>query len=125
MIKKEKISAEQKAQALTTISARHDLEALADCDLVIEAATENEAVKLDLFRQLDALVRPDGIIASNTSSLSITQLAAATRHPQRVIGLHFFNPVPMMDLVEVVRGPTQDSRRTCGVSALHMRDADG
>ncbi len=122
MIKKEKISAEQKAQALTTISARHDLEALADCDLVIEAATENEAVKLDLFRQLDALVRPDGIIASNTSSLSITRLAAVTQRPGQVIGLHFFNPVPMMALVEIIRGLQTSDETVAAVEqlALHI-----
>ena len=122
MIKKEKISAEQKAQALTTISARHDLEVLADCDLVIEAATENEAVKLDLFRQLDALVRPDGIIASNTSSLSITRLAAVTQRPGQVIGLHFFNPVPMMALVEIIRGLQTSDETVAAVEqlALHI-----
>ena len=122
MIKKEKINAEQKAHALKTISTAQGLQALADCDLVIEAATENETIKLELFRQLDTLVRPDGIIASNTSSLSITRLAAATQRPAQVIGLHFFNPVPMMALVEIISG-LQTSPETVAVVeqlALHI-----
>ena len=121
MIKKEKISVEQKAQALTTISATHDLNALAACDLVIEAATENEAIKLDLFRQIDALVRPDAIIASNTSSLSITRLAAATKRPSQVIGLHFFNPVPMMALVEIISGLQTSAETVSAVEQLALR----
>ena len=122
MIKKEKINAEQKARALTTISTAQGLQALADCDLVIEAATENETIKLELFRQLDTFVRPDGIIASNTSSLSITRLAAATQRPAQVIGLHFFNPVPMMALVEIISGLQTSPETVAAVEqlALHI-----
>jgi len=81
-----------------------DLSGFADCDLVIEAASENEALKLDLFRQLDEAVNKDAILASNTSSISITKIAAVTKRPDKVIGMHFMNPVPVMQLVEVIRG---------------------
>lgn len=104
LIKKEKMTEVQKAEALSRISTAHDLSALAGCDIVIEAISEDESLKLELLRQLDLLVGEETILASNTSSLSITRLAAATQRPRRVIGLHFFNPVPMMELVEVVRG---------------------
>ena len=110
LIKKEKMTVTQKVEALARISTARDLSSVAGCDIVIEAVSEDETLKLDMLRQLDMLAGAETILASNTSSLSITQLAAATRHPQRVIGLHFFNPVPMMDLVEVVRGvQTADS----------------
>ena len=104
LIKKEKMTVEQKSAALARISTSTDIAALSDCDLIVEAATENEALKLKIFKQLDELAKPDAILASNTSSLSITKLAAATRRPEQVIGLHFFNPVPMMALVEIIRG---------------------
>ncbi len=104
LIKKEKMTEAQKAEALGRIATSTELAALADCDLVIEAATENLALKLDLFAKLDSTLKPAGIIASNTSSISITKLAAATRRPGQVIGMHFFNPVPMMALVELIRG---------------------
>ncbi len=104
MIKKEKLTDVQKAEALARISIAGDVAVIADCDLVIEAVTENEALKLKIFKQLDELARPDAIIASNTSSISITKLAAATQRPAQVIGLHFFNPVPMMALVEIISG---------------------
>lgn len=104
LIKKEKMSAEQKAAAMARISTATAVSALADCDLVIEAATENLELKLDIFAQLDAVMRADAILASNTSSISITRLAAATERSAQVIGMHFFNPVPMMALVEVIRG---------------------
>ncbi len=104
LIKKEKMSAEQKAAALGHIRVSTDLAALADSDLVIEAATENLALKLEIFKKLDTLARPEAVIATNTSSISITRLAAATGRADRVIGMHFFNPVPMMALVELIRG---------------------
>ncbi|MBN2385517.1 MAG: 3-hydroxybutyryl-CoA dehydrogenase [Anaerolineales bacterium] len=75
-----------------------------DCDLVVEAASEKESLKFDLFRLLDGIVKPEAILASNTSSISITRLAAVTGRPDRVIGMHFMNPVPVMQLVEVIRG---------------------
>lgn len=104
LVKKDKLSAEAKAQAMGRVKTATDTAALKDCDLVIEAATENLELKLKLFAALDALAKPEAIIASNTSSISITRLAAATRRPEKVIGMHFFNPVPMMALVELIRG---------------------
>jgi 3-hydroxybutyryl-CoA dehydrogenase len=104
LLSKEKITDQQKSDALSRIRTGVKLTELADCDVVIEAATENLELKLDLMAQLDAIVRPEAILASNTSSISITRLAAATTRPERVVGLHFFNPVPLMALVEVIRG---------------------
>ncbi|UCV09460.1 3-hydroxybutyryl-CoA dehydrogenase [Dechloromonas denitrificans] len=104
LIKKEKMSAEQKAAALAKISVTTEVANLKDVDLIIEAATENLELKIKIFKQLDALAKPEAIIASNTSSISITKLAASTQRPSQVIGMHFFNPVPMMALVEVIRG---------------------
>ncbi|MBC9072228.1 3-hydroxybutyryl-CoA dehydrogenase [Thauera sp. CAU 1555] len=104
LIKKEKMTAAEKDAALARVSTSADLAAVADCDLVIEAATENLELKLKIFAQLDAAAKPEAIIASNTSSISITKLAAATGRADRVIGMHFFNPVPMMALVELIRG---------------------
>ena len=104
LVKKEKMSAEAKAQALSLIQVSTDLASLADVDLVVEAATENLALKLDLFARLDGIIKAEAILASNTSSISITRLAAATRRPGQVIGMHFFNPVPVMQLVELIRG---------------------
>ena len=104
VLSKEKITDQQKSDALSRIRTGVKLTELADCDVVIEAATENLELKLDLMAQLDAIVRPEAILASNTSSISITRLAAATTRPERVVGLHFFNPVPLMALVEVIRG---------------------
>jgi 3-hydroxybutyryl-CoA dehydrogenase len=104
LLSKEKITDQQKSDALSRIRTGVKLTELADCDVVIEAATENLELKLDLMAQLDAIVKPEAILASNTSSISITRLAAATTRPERVVGLHFFNPVPLMALVEVIRG---------------------
>ncbi|MEX2161598.1 MAG: 3-hydroxybutyryl-CoA dehydrogenase [Anaerolineales bacterium] len=103
LAEKGKLTAEQKAAALA-IAATTDLKAAAGADLVIEAATENPELKFKLFKDLDDLARPEAILASNTSSISITKLAAATKRPGQVIGMHFFNPVPLMSLLEVVRG---------------------
>ncbi|MCC7069014.1 MAG: 3-hydroxybutyryl-CoA dehydrogenase [Burkholderiales bacterium] len=104
LLKKEKITAEQKAAAMARIKTSGTMAALASCDYVIEAATENEPLKVKILKDLDALLPADTIIATNTSSISITQLAAATTRADRVIGMHFFNPVPMMALVELIRG---------------------
>lgn len=90
--------------AIARIKAAPDFEAFADCDLVIESATEDEAVKREIFARLSIVLKPEAIIASNTSSISITRLAAATDRPERFIGLHFMNPVSVMQLVELVRG---------------------
>jgi 3-hydroxybutyryl-CoA dehydrogenase len=104
LIKKEKLTAEQKAAAIAKIKTTSTLADLASCDYVIEAATENEALKIKILKDLDAILKPETIIATNTSSISITQLAAATKRADRFIGMHFFNPVPMMALVELIRG---------------------
>jgi 3-hydroxybutyryl-CoA dehydrogenase len=104
LLKKEKITAEQKAAAMAHVRTTSTLAELAACDYVIEAATENEALKIRILKDLDAALTPETIIATNTSSISITQLAAATKRADRFIGMHFFNPVPMMALVELIRG---------------------
>ncbi|MEO7255833.1 MAG: 3-hydroxybutyryl-CoA dehydrogenase [Casimicrobium sp.] len=104
LLKKEKITGEQKAAAMARVKTTQTLADLAACDFVIEAATENEALKIKILKDLDAALKPGTIIATNTSSISITQLAAATSRPDRFIGMHFFNPVPMMALVELIRG---------------------
>jgi 3-hydroxybutyryl-CoA dehydrogenase len=101
---KNKITAEQRTQALARIEPGVDRGALAQCDFVVEAATEKFEIKAELFRELDRICRPEIILATNTSSISITKLAALTQRPEKVIGMHFFNPVPMMKLVEVIRG---------------------
>jgi 3-hydroxybutyryl-CoA dehydrogenase len=101
---KGKITAEQEKAALEHIQPVLDRKQLADCDFVIEAATEKLEIKAEIFRDLDRIMKPEVILASNTSSISITKLAALTKRPDRVIGMHFFNPVPVMKLVEVIRG---------------------
>jgi 3-hydroxybutyryl-CoA dehydrogenase len=103
MIKKEKISESDKQNTLSIIQTATSFEALAEVDLVIEAATENEALKLSIFEQLDKICKADAILASNTSSISLTRIAAATKRAGQVIGMHFMNPVPMMALVEMIR----------------------
>ncbi len=102
-VERNKLSVEDRDAATARISATTDLEDLHDCDLVIEAIIENLGQKQDAFRRLDRITRPDVILASNTSSVSITALAAVTKRPDRVAGAHFFNPVPVMKLLELVR----------------------
>jgi len=101
---KNKITASDKESALKRIEPVTDRARLAECDFIIEAATEKFEIKTEIFRDLDRLARPEVILASNTSSISITKLAALTKRPEKVIGMHFFNPVPVMKLVEVIRG---------------------
>jgi len=101
---KGKITAEQEAVALQRITPVLEPGKLAECDFIVEAATETFEVKTEILRDLDRLARPEVILASNTSSISITKLAAQTKRPELVIGMHFFNPVPVMKLVEVIRG---------------------
>jgi 3-hydroxybutyryl-CoA dehydrogenase len=103
-VAKSKISAEDRTAALKRIHPVTERAKLADCDFVIEAATEKFEIKTEIFRDLDRVTRPEIILASNTSSISITKLAAQTKRPEKVIGMHFFNPVPVMKLVEVIRG---------------------
>jgi 3-hydroxybutyryl-CoA dehydrogenase len=111
LVKKEKLTAADKAAALARVTATTDYAALKEVDLVIEAATENLQLKLRILKQVSELVSERTVIATNTSSISITQLAAVVRAPQRFVGVHFFNPVPMMALVEIIRG-LQTSEQT-------------
>jgi 3-hydroxybutyryl-CoA dehydrogenase len=103
-VTKNKISTEDKKATLGRITPVLDRAQLADCDLVVEAATENFEIKAEIFRDLDRIMKTDVILASNTSSISITKIAALTKRADKVIGMHFFNPVPVMKLVEVIRG---------------------
>jgi len=103
LFEKEKINAEQKEAALA-ISTTLNLEGISQADLIIEAVTENPKLKFKIFRELDAVAEPEAILASNTSSISLTKIAATTRRPEQVIGMHFMNPVPLMKLVEIIRG---------------------
>jgi 3-hydroxybutyryl-CoA dehydrogenase len=108
--------------ALKLLRSAPDMGALRDCDLVIEAATENRALKFDIFKKLDEIVKPTAILASNTSSISITEIAAQTRRPQLVAGMHFMNPVPVMKLVEGIRGleTADDTFATVAAAAEKM-----
>ncbi len=103
-VQKGTMSADDAKAAQARITTSTSMDALAQADLVVEAATENEVVKKKIFAELDGILKPEGIMASNTSSISITRLAAVTKRPERFIGLHFMNPVPMMALVEIIRG---------------------
>ena len=103
-VAKNKISVEEKTAAIKRIEPTVDRAKVADCDFVVEAATEKFDIKSELFRDMDRVCRPEIILASNTSSISITRLGALTKRPDKVIGMHFFNPVPVMKLVEVIRG---------------------
>lgn len=106
------ITAEQKAAGLSNISYSSDLASLKDCDIIIEGIVENERVKTELFQSLDKLAKPACILASNTSSIPITRLAAATSRPDKFIGMHFMNPVPLMKLVEVIPGMATSDETT-------------
>jgi len=127
------INEEQKAAALA-ISTVNGLHSLPEADLVIEAANENPELKFKIFRDLDHLARPEAILASNTSSISITKIATFTKHPSKVIGMHFMNPVPIMRLIEVIRGiatsdeTTQITMETCrgmGKEPVEAKDSPG
>lgn len=104
LVTKGKMTEEDKEAILGRISGTTDLSLAADCDLVIEAAVENMAIKKTIFAELDGICKESTILASNTSSLSITEVASATKRPDKVIGMHFFNPAPVMKLVEIIRG---------------------
>ena len=134
LIKKEKMTAEQKAAALARIKTATELAALKDADLIIEAATENLDLKLKIFKQLDELAKADAVIASNTSSISITKLAASTKRADKVIGMHFFNPVPLMALVELIRGlqtsdatyaAVEEVSKAVGKTPVQVRNSPG
>ena len=118
LLKKEKISAADKDAAMGRIQTSTDYAAFKGVQIVIEAATENYELKLKILKQVDAVVAPEVILASNTSSISITQLAAATSRAERFIGMHFFNPVPLMSLVELIRGLQTSDATHAEVKAL-------
>jgi 3-hydroxybutyryl-CoA dehydrogenase len=122
-VAKNKITAADKDAALGRIHPATDRDQLAECDFVIEAATEKFEIKTEIFRDLDRLTRPEIILATNTSSISITKLAALTKRPEKVIGMHFFNPVPVMQLVEVIRGlaTSQETFSAVGELALKLQ----
>jgi 3-hydroxybutyryl-CoA dehydrogenase len=103
-VAKGKMTEEVKEEILSRISGTTDMNLAADCDLVVEAAIENMKIKKEIFAELDAICKPETILASNTSSLSITEVASATKRADKVIGMHFFNPAPIMKLVEIIRG---------------------
>ena len=118
-IKKEVISQDDKATTLANIKTFTDLAAGAQtADLVVEAATENKEIKLNIFRQLSGICGAETILASNTSSISITEIASVTRKPEHVIGMHFMNPVPVMKLVEVIKGKQTGAKVTATIMAL-------
>lgn len=104
LVKKDKLSAADRDAALGRITPSTDYAALRDADLIIEAATENATLKFDILRKVGGFAKPDALLATNTSSISITQLAAVTSRADRFVGMHFFNPVPVMALVEIIRG---------------------
>ena len=111
LVAKGKMTEEAKAEISARISGTTDMKLAADCDLVVEAAIENMKIKKEIFAELDVICKPETILASNTSSLSITEVASATKRADKVIGMHFFNPAPVMKLVEVIRG-AQTSQET-------------
>lgn len=133
-VEKERLSEEEKQSILGRINTTTDPDALRDASFVIEAITENLELKTELFKTLDQITRPDAILASNTSSISITKLGAATKRADKVIGMHFMNPVPVMKLIEVIRGiatsdETYQKVRTLseqmGKTALDCQDSPG
>jgi 3-hydroxybutyryl-CoA dehydrogenase len=120
LVEKGKLEGASRDQTMARIRAGAALSDLAACDFVIEAAPEKEALKLDLFKQLGVICRDEAILASNTSSISITKIGAASGRPDRVIGMHFMNPVPLMKLVEIVRGlPTSDATVATTTALAH------
>jgi 3-hydroxybutyryl-CoA dehydrogenase len=134
LFSKGKIDETARQNALEGIVSGTDLALAAEADLIIEAVTENKPLKLKLFAELDALAKPSALLASNTSSISITSLAAATKRPSQVIGMHFMNPVPLMPLVELVRGLDTSAEtvavalevcRAMGKTALEANDSPG
>lgn len=120
-VAKNKITAEQKTAALGRIHGSVSRRDLASCEFVIEAATEKFDIKAEIFRDLDQICRPEIILASNTSSISITKLAAVTKRADKIIGMHFFNPVPMMKLVEVIRGIATSNETYATVKELALK----
>ena len=133
-VDKGKMTAEQKQEVLGRIKATSDMASASNADLVVEAIIENLEAKTSLFKQLDGLTKPECILASNTSSISITKIAAATKRPEKVIGMHFMNPVPVMTLVEVIRGiatsddtyqRVEDLSKRMGKTPIEVNDYPG
>ena len=133
-VDKERLKEEEKREIISRIRTATSWDALAESSLVVEAVTENLEVKTEVFRKLDELTRPEAILASNTSSISITKLGAATRRPDKVIGMHFMNPVPVMKLVEIIRGlatsdetyaRVRDLTEQLGKTPLECQDSPG
>ena len=133
-VDKGKITVERKDEVLANLTTSSSLQAAADCDLVIEAIIENMEIKSSVFKQLDEICKPETVFATNTSSLPITSIAAVTKRPEKVIGMHFMNPVPVKTLVEVIRGLATDQETTdfvcktseeMGKVAIEVRDVPG
>ena len=120
-VKKEKINQSEMNSAIKKIKSTTDYNNLSDCDLVIEAATENTSVKEKIFKSMDTICKSDAILATNTSSISITAIAEVTTRPEKVIGMHFMNPVPIMKLVEVVKGEKTDDDSTNRIMDLSKK----
>ena len=120
LVSKGKMTDETKEDILSRISGTTDMNLAADCDLVIEAAIENMKIKKEIFAELDKICKPETILASNTSSLSITEIASATGRPEKVIGMHFFNPAPVMKLVEIIRGMATSQETFDAVKELSL-----
>lgn len=117
-VKKETMTEQQKGEVLARITTTTDLNDVKECTLVVEAASENFEIKKQIFEKLDSICGADTILSSNTSSISITKIAATTKRPDKVIGMHFFNPVPLMKLVEVIRGIATSDETYAKVKAL-------
>jgi 3-hydroxybutyryl-CoA dehydrogenase len=133
-VERGKLEQGERDQVLSRVTATHDLHALADCDLVLESVVEDLDVKKDLFRALDLAVKDDAILATNTSTLPVVELAMVTERPERVCGVHFFNPAPAMSLVEVVRPLTasdetisqaREFAQSCGKEPVEVKDRAG
>lgn len=119
-VAKGKMTEEDKAAILGRISGTTDMKLAADADIVVEAAIENMKIKKEIFAELDEICKPETILASNTSSLSITEVASATKRPDKVIGMHFFNPAPVMKLVEIIRGAATSQETFDAVKELSV-----
>ena len=120
LVSKGKMTEEDKEAILSRISGTTDMNLASDCDLVVEAAIENMKIKKEIFAELDRICKPETILASNTSSLSITEVASATSRPEKVIGMHFFNPAPVMKLVEIIRGMATSQETFDAVKELSL-----
>jgi len=133
-VSREKITTADKDAIMSRLSATDDIKALANCDLVIESVVEDLAVKKALFAELDSVVQPNAILATNTSTLAVVEMAMATKRPDKVCGIHFFNPAPAMPLVEIVRPLTASDETieaasavvvACGKNGVHVKDRAG